>query len=125
MTEFLYQDPFPPGDDTTEYRLLTKDYISTGSFADKQITIIDPEGLTLLAEAAFRDVSHLFRTSHLKQLQKILDDPSASDNDRYVALEMLKNAVIAAEGTFPSCQDTGTAVVIGKKGQRVWTGSLD
>jgi fumarate hydratase class I len=125
LTEFLYQDPFPLGDDTTEYRLLTKDYISTGSFADKQITIIDPEGLTLLAEAAFRDVSHLFRTSHLKQLQKILDDPAASDNDRYVALEMLKNAVIAAEGTFPSCQDTGTAVVIGKKGQQVWTGSLD
>jgi fumarate hydratase class I len=125
LTEFLYQDPFPVGDDTTEYRLLTKDYISSGSFADKQITIIDPEGLTLLAEAAFRDVSHLFRTSHLKQLQKILDDPAASDNDRYVALEMLKNAVIAAEGTFPSCQDTGTAVVIGKKGQQVWTGSLD
>ncbi len=125
MTEFLYQDPFPVGDDTTEYRLLTKDYISTGSFDDKQITLIDPEGLTLLAEAAFRDVSHLFRTSHLKQLQKILDDPSASDNDRYVAFEMLKNAVIAAEGTFPSCQDTGTAVVIGKKGQQVWTGSID
>jgi fumarate hydratase class I len=125
LTEFLYQDPFPVGDDTTEYRLLTKDYISTGSFDDKQITLIDPEGLTLLAEAAFRDVSHLFRTSHLKQLQKILDDPSASDNDRYVAFEMLKNAVIAAEGTFPSCQDTGTAVVIGKKGQQVWTGSID
>jgi fumarate hydratase class I len=125
LTEFLYQDPFPVGDDTTEYRLLTKDYISTGSFGDKQITLIDPEGLTLLAEAAFRDVSHLFRTSHLKQLQKILDDPSASDNDRYVAFEMLKNAVIAAEGTFPSCQDTGTAVVIGKKGQQVWTGSID
>jgi fumarate hydratase class I len=125
LTEFLYQDPFPVGDDTTEYRLLTKDYISIDSFADKQITIIDPEGLTLLAEAAFRDVSHLFRTSHLKQLQKILDDPAASDNDRYVALEMLKNAVIAAEGTFPSCQDTGTAVVIGKKGQQVWTGSID
>ena len=125
MTEFLYQDPFPLGDDTTEYRLLTKDYISTGSFADKQITIIDPEGLTLLAEEAFRDVSHLFRTSHIKQLQKILDDPAASDNDRYVAIEMLKNAVIAAEGTFPSCQDIGTAVVIGKKGQQVWTGSLD
>lgn len=125
MTEFLYQDPFPLGDDTTEYRLLTKDYLSSGSFADKQITIIDPEGLTLLAETAFRDVSHLFRTSHLKQLQKILDDPEASENDRYVALEMLKNAVISAEGTFPSCQDTGTAIVIGKKGQQVWTGSLD
>ncbi|MFC1829837.1 fumarate hydratase [Thermodesulfobacteriota bacterium] len=125
MTEFKYQDPFPLEKDTTAYRLLSSDYISTDTFAGKEMIKIDPEGLTLLAEEAFRDVSHLFRTSHLKQLKKILDDPEASDNDRYVAMEMLKNAVISADGIFPSCQDTGTAVVIGKKGQQVWTGKAD
>ncbi|MFC1858918.1 fumarate hydratase, partial [Thermodesulfobacteriota bacterium] len=125
MTEFTYQDPFPLTDDATEYRLLTEAYVSTDTFDGRQILKIDPEGLTRVAEAAFRDVSHLFRTSHLKQLKKILEDPEASDNDKYVALEMLKNAVISAEGIFPSCQDTGTAIVIGKKGQQVWTGSSD
>ena len=120
--EFIYQEPFPMGDDSTEYRLLTKDYVSTGRFEGWQVTKIDPEGLTLLAEEAFRDVSHLLRTSHLQQMAEILDDPDASDNDRYVALEMLKNAVISAEGVFPMCQDTGTAIVIGKRGQQVWTG---
>ena len=125
MSEFIYQDPFPLGEDTTEYRLLSDDYVATDSFSGREIIKIDPEGLTLLAEEAFRDVSHLFRTSHLKQLEKILNDPEASDNDRYVALEMLKNAVISADGIFPSCQDTGTAVAIGKKGQQVWTGSSD
>ena len=125
MTEFKYQNPFPLGDDTTEYRLLTEDHVSIDTFAGRQIIKIEPEALTRVAEAAFRDVSHLFRTAHLKQLQKILDDPEASENDRYVAFEMLKNAVISAEGIFPSCQDTGTAIVIGKKGQQVWTGSSD
>jgi len=120
--EFVYQEPFPTGDDSTEYRLLTKDYVSTGQFEGRQVTKIDPEGLTLLAEEAFRDVSHLLRPSHLQQMAEILDDPDASDNDRYVALEMLKNAVISAEGVFPMCQDTGTAIVIGKRGQQVWTG---
>ena len=120
--KFVYKAPFPLGDDPTEYRQLTKDYITTGSFEGKQIIKIEPEGLTLLAEEAFRDVAHLLRPSHLKQVAKILDDPEASDNDKYVALEMLKNAVISAEGVFPLCQDTGTAVVIGKKGQQVWTG---
>ncbi|MBW1886833.1 MAG: fumarate hydratase [Deltaproteobacteria bacterium] len=120
--EFIYQEPFPMGDDSTEYRLLTKDHVSTGQFEGRQITKIDPAALTLLAEEAFRDVSHLLRTSHLQQMAEILDDPEASDNDRYVALEMLKNAVISAEGVFPMCQDTGTAIVIGKRGQQVWTG---
>jgi fumarate hydratase class I len=123
--EFVYQDPFPLGRDMTEYRLLTRDYVSNASFEGSKIIKIDPEGLTLLAEEAFRDVSHLYRTSHLKQLAKILDDPEASRNDRYVALEMLKNAVIASELEFPMCQDTGTAIVIGKKGQQVWTGPYD
>jgi len=125
MTEFLYQDPFPLSKDTTEYRLLTRDYVSTDSFDGRQIIKITPEGLTLLAEEAFRDVSHLLRRSHLKQLSSILDDPESSVNDRYVVLEMLKNAVISAEGIFPMCQDTGTAIVIGKKGQQVWTGFSD
>jgi len=116
---------FPLGDDTTEYRLLTKDHVSLKSFEDAQIVQIAPEGLTLLARQAFIDVSHLMRPTHLKQVAKILDDPESSDNDKYVALEMLKNAVISAEGVFPMCQDTGTAIVMGKKGQQVWTGYSD
>ena len=125
MTEFKYQEIFPIGEDTTEYRLLTQEHVSSKSFEDIEILKITPEGLELLAEQAFQDVSHLLRPSHLKLLAKILDDPESSENDRYVALEMLKNAVISAEGEFPMCQDTGTAVVIGKKGQQVWTGFLD
>ena len=125
MTEFIYQEIFPIGEDTTEYRLLTQEHVSSKSFEDSEILKIAPEGLELLTEQAFRDVSHLLRPSHLKLVAKILDDRKSSDNDRYVALEMLKNAVISAEGEFPLCQDTGTAVVIGKKGQQVWTGFLD
>lgn len=125
MTDFKYQEMFPLGDDTTEYRLLTEEHVSLKSFEDGEILKIAPKGLELLAEQAFTDVSHLLRPSHLRLVAKILDDPKSSDNDRYVALEMLKNAVIAAEGEFPMCQDTGTAVVIGKKGQRVWTGFLE
>jgi len=116
---------FPLGEDTTEYRLLTQEHVSSKSFEDSEILIIAPEGLEILAEQAFRDVAHLLRPSHLKLVAKILDDRKSSDNDRYVALEMLKNAVISAEGEFPLCQDTGTAVVLGKKGQQVWTGFLD
>lgn len=125
MPEFVYQDPFPLSKDTTEYRLLTKDYVTNDSLDGRQIIKIAPEGLTLLAEEGFRDVSHLLRRAHLKKLSNILDDSEASVNDRYVALEMLKNAVISAEGIFPMCQDTGTAIVIGKKGQQVWTGFSD
>jgi len=125
MTDFKYQEIFPIGKDTTDYHLLTQEHVSSKSFDDNEILKIAPEGLELLAEQAFRDVSHLLRPSHLKLLAKILDDSESSKNDRYVALEMLKNAVIAGEGEFPMCQDTGTAVVIGKKGQQVWTGFLD
>jgi fumarate hydratase class I len=99
--------------------------VSNASFDGFEITKIEPDALTLLAEEAFRDVSHLYRTSHLKQLSNIMHDPEASRNDRYVALEMLKNAVIASEMEFPMCQDTGTAIVIGKKGQQTWSGSYD
>ncbi len=125
MSEFAYQEMFPLGKYATEYRLLTKDHVSLKSFEGKDILKIDPEGLTLLSEEAFRDVSHLLRPSHLELLAKIFDDPESSENDRYVSLEMLKNAVISADGVFPLCQDTGTAIVMGKKGQQVWTGFSD
>ncbi len=125
MTEFLYEDMLQLGEDTTDYRLLTKEYISNGTFEGKHIIKVEEEGLILLAEEAFRDVSHLLRKSHLEQIAAILNDPEASDNDKYVALELIKNAVISAEGVFPMCQDTGTAVIIAKKGQRVWTDYSD
>ncbi|TES90935.1 MAG: fumarate hydratase [Desulfobacteraceae bacterium] len=125
MVEFTYQEMFPLKEDTTEYRRLTDNHVSLQSFKGAKILKIAPEGLTLLAEQAFKDVSHLLRPSHLELLAKILDDSESSDNDKYVALEMLKNAVISAQGMFPMCQDTGTAVVIGKKGQQVWTGFSD
>lgn len=125
MTPFAYQEMFPLGEDKTEYKLLTTDFISTEPFNGKDIVRIDQQGLTLLAENAFRDVAHLLRPSHLKLLAGIFEDPESSDNDRYVALEMLKNAVISAEGLFPMCQDTGTAIIMGKKGQQVWTGFSD
>jgi fumarate hydratase, class I len=122
---FEYQEMFQTGDDRTEYRLLTRDYVSTGMFEGKEIIKVAPEGLTLLAEEAFKDVEHLLRPSHLDQVAGILNDPEASDNDRYIALELIKNAVISAEGVFPMCQDTGTATVTGNKGQGVWTGFSD
>jgi fumarate hydratase, class I len=125
MTEFIYQEMFPLGPDTTEYRRLTSGFVSEASFEGHAIVKIASEGLTLLAEQAFQDVSHLLRKSHLLQLVKILNDSQSSSNDRYVALEMLKNAVISAEGEYPMCQDTGTAVIMGKKGQRIWTGYSD
>jgi fumarate hydratase class I len=125
MAEFKYQDMFPLGEDKTEYRLISNKYVETDDFEGKKILKVSPEGLSLLTEEAFRDVSHLLRSSHLKQLSRIFEDPEASENDKYVALEMLKNAVISAEGIFPMCQDTGTAIVMGKKGQQVWTGFSD
>ncbi|RPJ17050.1 MAG: fumarate hydratase, partial [Desulfobacteraceae bacterium] len=125
MADFKYKDMFPLGIDTTEYRLLTNKFVATSDFDGKTVLKIAQEGLTLLAEEAFKDVSHLLRASHLKQLSGIFEDPEASENDRYVAIEMIKNAVISAEGIFPMCQDTGTAIVSGKKGQQVWTGFSD
>jgi len=125
MADFEYQDMFPLGKDATEYRLLTNRFVTASDFEGKTIVKIEPEGLTLLAEEAFKDVSHFLRASHLKQLSLILEDAESSENDRYVALEMIKNAVISAEGVFPMCQDTGTAIVSGKKGQQVWTGFSD
>jgi fumarate hydratase, class I len=125
MTDFRFQTMFPLGPDETVYRRLSDQYVSTAMFDGQPMLKVAPEGLTLLAAEAFKDVAHLYRSSHLQQLALILDDPESSDNDRFVALEMLKNAVISAEMEFPMCQDTGTAVIIGKKGERVWTGADD
>jgi len=116
---------FPIQKDTTQYRLLSQEHISVKSFEGLDVLIIAPEALTLLAEQAFTQIAHLLRPSHLKLLSAILEDPEASENDRYVALQLLKNAVIAAQGIFPMCQDTGTAIVMGKKGQQVWTNTSD
>jgi fumarate hydratase class I len=125
MTEFSYQPMFPLGKEGTPYRHLSDQYVSTLTLDGKEILKIDPAGLEFLAEAAFKDVSHLYRPNHLASLAKILDDPESSENDRFVALEMLKNAVISAQMEFPMCQDTGTAIIMGKKGQSVWTGGGD
>ena len=125
MDSFSYQDIFPLADDATPYRCLPENHVTGASFEGRDVLKVSPDGLTYLAEQAFNDVSHLLRPAHLKQLGEIFDDPESSPNDRYVALELLKNAVISAERVFPMCQDTGTAVVIGKKGQRVWTDASD
>jgi len=122
---FFYQDPFPLGADETEYRLLSKEGISTTTFEGKEILKVEPQVLTFIAQQAMRDTSFLLPAKHLKQVAGILDDPEASANDKYVALTMLKNAEISAEGILPFCQDTGTATIVAKKGQQVWTGAND
>ncbi len=122
---FHYQDPFPLGPDATEYRLLSKEGIGTTTFEGREILKIAPEALAFLAQHAFHDISFYLRPDHLRQVAAILDDPEASANDRYVALTLLKNAEIAAEGILPMCQDTGTAAIVAKKGQEVWTGAND
>lgn len=116
--EFKYQPMFERGKDTTEYYLLTKDYVSVSEFEGKPILKIEKEGLTAMANAAFRDVSFMLRRSHNEQVAKILTDPEASDNDKYVALTFLRNAEVAAKGVLPFCQDTGTAIIHGEKDSR-------
>ncbi len=125
MPEFSYQDPFPLGKDTTKYRLLTKEYVSTAKFDGKEILKVDPEGLAFLSHQALRDVSFLLRPEHLEQVAAILEDPQASPNDRGVTIALLRNAEVAAKFILPLCQDTGTATIVGKKGQQVWTGARD
>ncbi|NLX72386.1 MAG: fumarate hydratase [Bacteroidales bacterium] len=125
MADFKYQKPFPILKDTTEYRLLTKDYVSTIEVDGRKILKIDPKGLELLAKEAISDVSFYLRPAHLQKLANILKDPEASDNDRFVAHTMLLNQVVSAEGELPTCQDTGTAIVVAKKGESVWTGADD
>jgi len=125
MSDYVHHTMFPMGEDPTPYKKLTGDYVSEVDFDGQKLLKIDPRALTELTFEAFKDVSHLLRPAHLEQLAKILDDPEASDNDRFVALDLLKNANIAAGGILPMCQDTGTAIVMGKKGQSVWTGGGD
>ena len=122
---FHYEPMFQKGPDKTEYYLLTKDYVSVSEFEGKPILKIAKEGLTAMANAAFRDVSFMLRRSHNEQVAKILSDPEASDNDKYVALTFLRNAEVSVKGKLPLCQDTGTAIIHGEKGQQVWTGYCD
>ena len=125
MNDFQFQPLFELGSDETEYRKLGDGNVSEGEFEGQRILKVDGAALSELAAAAIRDVSHLFRTGHLEQLRAILDDPEASDNDRFVALQLLRNANVSAGMVLPGCQDTGTAIVIGKKGQRVFTSEGD
>lgn len=122
---FKYQEPFPLEGDNTEYYLLTKEHVSVKECDGEKFVRVTPEGLTLLARTAMRDVSFLLRREHNQMVAKILSDPEASENDKYVALTMLRNAEVAAKGQLPFCQDTGTAIVIGKKGQNIYTGGGD
>ncbi len=123
--EFKYAPMFQMGKDDTEYYLLTKEGVSLSEFEGKPILKVSPEALTMLTNAAFRDVNFLLRRSHNEQVAKILTDPEASDNDKYVALTFLRNAEVACKGKLPFCQDTGTAIIHGEKGQQVWTGFCD
>lgn len=123
--QFKYQKPFELSADKTEYRLLTKDYVSTKPFGDKEILCIEPEGLRMLAKECFHDCAFFLRPEHQRQVAKILSDPEASENDKFVALTFLRNSEVSAKGQLPVCQDTGTAIILGKKGQNVYTGGHD
>jgi len=123
--EFSYEDLLPIGPDTTEYRKITSDGVSTFTAEGKEFLKVSPEAITNLTQVAIHDISHYLRAAHLQQLQNILKDPESSPNDRFVALDLLKNANISAGGILPMCQDTGTAIVMGKKGQRVLTSEKD
>ncbi len=125
MSDFNFTEILPLGDDPTPYTKLTSDFVSTFEADGTTFTKVDPKGLTLLAKEAMKEIAHFLRPGHLAQLRKILDDPEASANDKFVALDLLKNANIAASGILPMCQDTGTAIVMGKKGQTIFTGGGD
>ena len=125
MPPFQYQTMYPVGDDKTQYRLLSDRHTTSASFEDNTIVKIDRDGLVLLAETAFKEIAFLLRPPHLEKMAGILNDPESSDNDKYVALEIIKNAVIAADFIFPLCQDTGTATIMGEKGHRIWTDFSD
>ena len=114
MADNTFHEMFPLGKDTTEYRKLTSEFVSTAKFDGEEVLVVDPEGIKLLTAEAFGDIAHYLRPSH-PQLSNILEDDEASDNDRFVALDLLKNANIASGGILPMCQDTGTAIVMGKK----------
>ena len=123
--DFKYAPMFQLGKDTTEYRLLSKEGVSVGEFEGKRILKVSKEALTLLAQQAFHDCEFMLRRAHNEQVAKILTDPEASENDKYVALQFLRNAETSVKGVLPFCQDTGTAIIHGEKGQQVWTGFED
>ena len=123
--DFIYQDPYPILKDDTQYKKISSDYVKIEKLGDREILTVDPKGLELLAETAMGDVSFMLRSSHLQKLRNIIEDPEATDNDRFVAYNLLQNAVVAVEGELPSCQDTGTAIVMAKKGENVYTGADD
>ncbi|MDE2293401.1 MAG: fumarate hydratase [Elusimicrobia bacterium] len=123
--EFKYEEPFPLGPDETKYRLLTKDGVRVERFNGSEMLVVEPEALARVANEAMRDVSFLLRPRHQRQVASILSDPEASENDKFVALTLLENAAISAKFELPFCQDTGTATVVAKKGQQVWTGAND
>lgn len=125
MSDFAYHELFPLSHDDTPYRKITSEGVGTATFNGRTVVTVAPEAITLLTKEAIRDTSHLLRPGHLQQLRNILDDADASPNDRFVAYDLLKNACIASGGVLPMCQDTGTAIVMGKKGQQVWTGGND
>ena len=125
MPEFTYTDLLPTGADSTTYRRLTSDGVRNHGSFGRNFLEVEPQLLTLLTSTAMHDIAHLLRPAHLRQLRSILDDPEASPNDRYVARDLLKNACIAAGGVLPMCQDTGTAIVMGKRGQHVLTDGHD
>src|SRR6478736_5502896 len=123
--DFIYQDPYPIVKDDTQYKKITSEYVKVEQLGDREILTVDPKGLELLAETAMSDVSFMLRSSHLQKLRNIIEDPEATDNDRFVAYNLLQNAIVAIEGELPSCQDTGTAIVMAKKGENVYTGVDD
>jgi len=123
--DFIYQDPYPILKDDTQYKKISSDYVTLEQFGEREILAIDPKGLEFLAQEAMNDVSFMLRTSHLQKLNNILNDPEATDNDRFVAYNLLQNAAVAIAGQLPSCQDTGTAIVLAKKGESVFTGVDD
>ena len=125
MPDFVFHEMFPLGEDTTPYRKLSSDHVGSTRLGDVELLSVAPEALSLLSAQAFGDIAHYLRPGHLAQLRRIFEDAEASDNDRFVAYDLLKNANIAAGGILPMCQDTGTAIIMGKKGQRVWTGGDD
>lgn len=122
---FHYQDPFPLKKDDTEYYLLSRDHVSVSEFEGQEILKVAPEALTLLAQHAFHDASFMLRPAHQQQVADILDDPEASENDKYVALQFLRNSEIAAKGILPTCQDTGTAIIVGKRASASGPGGGD
>lgn len=125
LPPFYFEKQFPLTEDTTEYELLTESFVSTADFEGHELLKIDPAGLTYLAETAMREIAFKLRTEHLEQVASILEDPESTENDRTIALTLLRNAEVSVHGVLPFCQDTGTAIILGKKGQGVWTGGGD